>query len=142
MRNIMNEAIQGLLSLHLTKGVQPSDLSDNLFDTEYTDLNLKKKNGLLILDLSYMEETDESPQKVSMRYTYNSDRYLLLIEQKIGSGKLHTQWCRNTAITTALRNTASALADAGVSPESIGTILKTLPDDLKESISVQLRSVA
>lgn len=45
MRNIMNEAIQGLLSLHLTKGVQPSDLSDNLFDAEYTDLNIKKKMG-------------------------------------------------------------------------------------------------
>lgn len=142
MRNIMDEAIQGLLNLHLTKGVQPSDLSDNLFDQEYTDFNIKKKNDALTLDLSYMEETDYHPQKVSMRYTYNLDRYLVLIEQKIGTGKFTTQWCRSSAVTVAVRNTTNALADAGMSPMDIREILQTLPNDLKESVAVRLRSVA
>jgi len=142
MKNIMDEAIQGLLNLHLTKGVQPSDLSNNLFDQEYVDFNIKKKNGALILDLSYMEETDELPQKISMRYTYNSDRYLVLIEQKIGTRKFNVQWCRISAVAIATRNVTDVLASAGISPTVIGAILETLPNDLKESIVVRLRSVA
>ncbi|MBY8946314.1 hypothetical protein J1G35_10595 [Pseudomonas sp. SH10-3B] len=142
MKNIMDEAIQGLLNLHLTKGVQPSDLSNNLFDQEYVDFNIKKKNGALILDLSYMEETDELPQKISMRYTYNSDRYLVLIEQKIGTKKFNVQWCRLSAVAIAIRNVTDILAGAGISPAVIGSILETLPNDLKESIVVRLRSVA
>lgn len=138
----IDKAIQNLLDLHLTRGVQPSELADNLFDSEYTEFGLSKKNSCLILDLAYVEEIEGGSQKISMRYTYNAERYLNRIEQKIGSGKFSTQWCRDTEVTKAVMLVKDCLFQQGLSSASVSKILATLPSDLVVSISERLKLVA
>ena len=142
----LDKAVQGLLDLHLTRGVQPSDLADNLFDVEYTDYSLKKRGAVLILDLSYEESLEESLEdfshKVCMRYTYSMERYLVKIEQRIGSGKFSVQWCRSTAIAKAVADVTLCLSKAGLSSMAISKVLGTLPQDLVNSIGERLKLVA
>lgn len=138
----MDKAIQNLLNLHLARGVQPSELVDNLFDSEYIDFSLKKKNSSLVLELSYVEELEECSQKIFMRYTYSAEKYLNRIEQKISSGKFSTQWCRNEEVTKAIAAIKNCLYQQGLSPESVNKILSTLPSDLVASVGDRLKLVA
>ncbi|WP_223466863.1 hypothetical protein [Pseudomonas sp. GL-RE-26] len=138
----LDKAVQGLLDLHLTRGVQPSDLADNLFDVEYTDYSLKKRGSILILDLSYQEELEDSFQKICMRYTYSAERYLVKIEQRVGLSKFSVQWCRSIAIASAVADVTQCLSSAGLSGKAISKVLDTLPQDLIDSIGERLKLVA
>jgi hypothetical protein len=138
----LDKAVQGLLDLHLTRGVQPSDLADNLFDVEYTDYSLKKRGAVLILELSYQEDFEELSQKICMRYTYSMERYLVRIEQRIGASKFSIQWCRSAAIAKAVADVTQCLSIAGLSAKAISKVLDTLPQDLIFSIGHRLKLVA
>ena len=138
----LDKAVQGLLDLHLTRGVQPSELADNLFDVEYTDYSLKKRGLTLILELSYQEELEDFSQNICMRYTYDMERYLVRIEQRVGSSKFSVQWCRSTAIAKAVADVTRYLTSAGLSAKAISAVLDTLPKDLISSIGERLKLVA
>jgi hypothetical protein len=138
----LDKAVQGLLDLHLTRGVQPSDLADNLFDVEYTDYSLKKRGAVLILDLSYEESLEDFSHKICMRYTYSMERYLVKIEQRVGSGRFSVQWCRSAAIAKAVTDVTLCLSKAGLSSMAISKVLGTLPQDLVNSIGDRLKLVA
>jgi hypothetical protein len=138
----LDKAVQGLLDLHLTRGVQPSDLADNLFDVEYTEYSLKKRGAVLILDLSYEESLEDCSQKICMRYTYSMERYLVRVEQRIGSSKFSVQWCRSAAIAKAVADVTLCLSSAGLSSNAISKVLDTLPQDLISSIGERLKLVA
>jgi len=138
----LDKAVQGLLDLHLTRGVQPSDLADNLFDVEYTDYSLKKRGAILILDLSYIEDFEGFSQKICMRYTYSMERYLVRIEQRVGSSKFSVQWCRSAAITKAVADVTQCLSNAGLSAKEVSKVLNTMPQDLINSIGERLKLVA
>ncbi len=143
MNQSVNMAINALLALHLTKGVQPGELVDNVFEKEYINFSTKKNTDLtVILTFSYTEQGEESVQNVNCRYTYGPDKALLLIEQKIAAGRYLVQWCRDEAIAAAVDNVVAAFAKSGYSPTQIAASLTTLPDGLIPRVRAVLKAVA
>lgn len=138
----VNTSINRLLSLYLTKGVQPSDLVENLYDSEYTDFSIHKKNKSLILELAYLENTEEGSQKIIMKYEYDSERYLLAVKQKINSQRLSIQWCRSRALKMAISDFRTAVIRAGLSTQEADKILLTLPSQLMSQVKAELKLVA
>jgi hypothetical protein len=143
MRQSVNIAINSLLALYSTKGVQPGELTDNIFDEEYQNFSIKKNvDTTITLTLNYIEQGEELAQNVYCRYTYDRNKMLLLIEQKLGASKYSIQWCRNAALTAAVDNVVLALAGSGYSPVRIAASLATLPLDLMPRVRTALKSVA
>lgn len=142
MNQNVNDAIQALLDLHLTKGVQPSDLADNIFDNEYSNFFIEKKGKQLLLTCSFVEDMGNATQTVTMRYAYDQNRYLTRIDQKIGSKRFSTQWCRETKLKAALEQLSRALKSAGLSQRQISKVLSTLPPDIKSAFQSKLKLVA
>lgn len=138
----VNTSINRLLSLYLTKGVQPSDLVENLYDSEYTDFSINKKNKSLLLELAYIESTEEGSQKITMKYEYDSERYLLVIKQKINSQRFSTQWCRSRALKMAISDFRTAVTRVGLSTKEAEKILLTLPSQLMSQVKAELKLVA
>ncbi|GFZ63699.1 hypothetical protein PSE10B_02210 [Pseudomonas amygdali pv. eriobotryae] len=143
MKRCVDAAVNALVAIYLTKGVQPGELTDNIFDAEYKSFSIAKKaNGVVTLTLSYDEQGEESLQTVTCQYTYDENRTLLLIQQKIGSGRQSTLWCRSEAIAAAVDNLAIALAASGYSKARISALMLSMPLDLSPQIQASLKLVA
>ncbi|MDH0745258.1 hypothetical protein N5D61_02730 [Pseudomonas sp. GD03842] len=143
MKEGVNIAVNALMALYVTKGVQPSELIDNIFDDEYRTVSSKRNSDQTVtFTLSYIDQGAESIQTVESRYTYDADRILLLVEQKVGAGRYSTQWSRKEATARAIENLATALFEAGYSPERISSSLATLPVDLHHRVRTALKAVA
>ncbi|EJM13451.1 hypothetical protein PMI22_05003 [Pseudomonas sp. GM21] len=96
----------------------------------------------MTLELSYQEELESFSQKVCMRYTYSMERYLIRVEQRVGSSKFSVQWCRDAAIAKAIADVTRCLSNAGLTAKAISEVLDTLPQDLISSIGERLKLVA
>lgn len=71
---------------------------------------------------------DELPFKVTMRYTYESSRYLVLIEQKVAARRYTTQWGRGVSVRQRVEK-LEALLVAKHLREKVADILSTIPDN-------------
>ena len=143
MKECVDIATNALVALYLTKGVQPGELTDNIFDDEYRTFSIVKNTDQTVtLTLSYIEQGEDAVQTVNCRYTYDTNKTLILIEQKLGSGRRSTQWCRHDAIATAVDNLAIALLTSGYTETRIATLMSTLPLDLSPRVRAALKAVA
>lgn len=121
--------VDELTTLHVTLGVQPSELIDNLFEDDYVDSLARKFSQGLIFELTFLEtDDDESSSKVTMRYTYDRSRHLVLVEQKVAAKKFIIQWDRTHAVLERLEKLEVLLVD-GLPQESVARILSTMPQD-------------
>lgn len=121
--------VDELSTLHVTRGVQPSELIDNLFEEDYVESSARKTSQGLVFELTFQEADDEgSSSKVSMRYTYNDNRHLVLIEQKVGAKRFCTQWDRACAVQERLDKLEALLVDR-LPQAMVAAILSTLPHD-------------
>lgn len=118
-----------LLATYLSKGVQPSDIADTMFEEHYIDLDIKKTSTSLVMTYSF-EEPDDSDQstRISMKYTYNKSMYLQEISQKIGKGRYKVQWNRSND----LRVTANELVLAVSGDDQLDKVVQSLPSDVKD----------
>ncbi|MDT3721527.1 hypothetical protein [Pseudomonas oryzihabitans] len=134
--------IEELTTLHVVKGVQPSELVDSIFEENYLESSFQKTTKGYVFKLSFTEKEDLSDQYqvIEMRYTYNKDRHLVLIQQKIGSKRLVTQWDRQVAIEERVSKLKTLLLESK-SHQSVAKILATLPCEFSE-IKTQLKLVA
>ncbi|WP_052893273.1 hypothetical protein [Pseudomonas lundensis] len=143
MKESVDIAINALVALYLTKGVQPGELTDNIFEDEYKAFSIKKNTDQTVtLNLSYIEQGEESIQTVDCRYTYDENKTLMLIEQKLGSGRRSIQWSRHDAIILAVDNLAQALSASGYTEQRIAALMLTLPLDLSPRVRAALKAVA
>ncbi|RQB69389.1 hypothetical protein IPC436_16200 [Pseudomonas aeruginosa] len=131
--------VDELTTLHITKGVQPSDLADNIYDDIYLDSQSRRESGKIVFEISFLEAEDHTPpSKITMRYTYNLERYLMRIEQKISSRKFSIQWDRSHCIGEKL-DQLDALLALELPREKVSKIISTLPNDfLKRSPRLKL----
>jgi hypothetical protein len=121
--------VDELTALHTSRGVQPSDLIDNVFEDAYVESATRKTLGGTVFEISFLEnDEDERPVKVMMRYTYDVNRYLVLIEQKVGAKRYITQWDRGVSVRQRVENLEAMLV-AKLPREKIADILSTIPDD-------------
>ncbi|HCL3347902.1 MULTISPECIES: hypothetical protein [Pseudomonas] len=120
--------VDELTTLHISRGVQPSDLIDNLFEDTYVESASRKTSNGVIFEITFLE-TDENdcPVKVAMRYTYDSSRNLVLIEQKVAK-KYAIQWDRAASIRQRVERLEAMLATS-LPQEKVTAILSTIPDD-------------
>lgn len=143
MKSCVKIAIEALIALYLTKGVQPGELTENIFEDEYKDFSIVKNSDQTVtLNLSYIEHGDDAIQTVNCRYTYDTDKTLILIEQKLGSGRRSIIWCRQEAIAAAINNLAAALSISGYTESRITALISTLPVGLSPRVRVALKAVA
>ncbi|MCD6678676.1 hypothetical protein FLL77_00630 [Vibrio cholerae] len=117
-----------LIATYLSQGIRPSDIADTIFEDNYLDLNISKKNKQLIMTFTF-EEFDDVDQQIlnSMRYTYDEQQLLVRVEQKIGRGRYTVQWDRHEDLTNILKELLS-LVPAGASRERV---ISTLPQYLR-----------
>lgn len=121
--------VDELSTLHVTRGVQPSDLIDNLFEDDYVESSARKTSHGLIFDLTFLEaDEDGSSIKVSMRYTYDSSRHLVLVEQKVAAKRFIIQWDRIQAVQERLGKLEVLLAEQ-LPRENVASIITTIPQD-------------
>lgn len=133
--------VDELSTLHVTRGVQPSELIDNLFDEDYVESSARKTPQGLVFELTFQEADDDgSPSKVTMRYTYDLSRHLVLVEQKVAAKRFAIQWDRTRAVQERLAKLEALLSNR-LPQESVAAILSTMPQDYL-AIAPRLRLVA
>lgn len=133
--------VDELSTLHVTRGVQPSELIDNLFEDDYVESSARKTSQGLVFELTFLEADDDgSSSKVTMRYTYDLSRHLVLVEQKVAAKRFTIQWDRTRAVRERL-DKLEALLSNRVPQESVAAILSTMPQDYL-AIAPRLQLVA
>ncbi|MDI3390981.1 hypothetical protein QLG10_00885 [Pseudomonas sp. V98_8] len=121
--------VDELSTLHVTRGVQPSELIDNLFEDDYIESSARKTSQGLVFELTFQEVDDDgSPNRVTMRYTYDLSRHLVLVEQKVAAKRFSIQWDRARAVQERLGKLDALLAER-LPQERVAAILSTMPQD-------------
>ncbi|EMI4892681.1 hypothetical protein SBH57_002070 [Pseudomonas aeruginosa] len=137
----IKKLVDELTTLHVTSGVQPSELVDNLFEDDYVESSARKTSDGLVFELTFLElDEEESPSKVTMRYTYDRNRHLVLIEQKVAAKRFSIQWDRARAVQERLGKLETLLS-AELPQAKIAQILSTIPQDYL-ALTPRLRLVA
>jgi len=121
--------VDELSTLHVTRGVQPGELIDNLFEDDYVESSARKTSQGLVFELTFQEADDDgASNKVTMRYTYDLSRHLVLVEQKVAAKRFSIQWDRARAVQERLGKLEALLAEH-LPQEKITAILSTMPQD-------------
>ncbi|MCO7556854.1 hypothetical protein [Metapseudomonas otitidis] len=133
--------VDELSTLHVSRGVQPSELIDNLFENDYVGSSARKTSQGLVFELTFSElDEDGSLSNVTMRYTYDRSRFLVLVEQKVATKRFSIQWDRSYAILERLRKLEAQLTSL-LPREKVAAILSTIPQDYL-ALAPQLRLAA
>ncbi|ERK99221.1 hypothetical protein O999_01130 [Pseudomonas putida LF54] len=121
--------VDELTILHVTRGVQPSDLIDNLFEDDYIESSARKTSDGLVFEITYQEaDEDGAVGKVTMRYTYDRSRHLVLVEQKLTAKRFSVQWDRTQAVQERIAKLESMLMSK-LPHDKVAKILATIPQD-------------
>lgn len=124
---LLNDLIDNVISLNITKGVQPSELTEAIFDDSYISINMKKDSlSNLCLELSFMDDEENKNIHV-MRYKYDPNGVLFRIEQKINKGKYSVQWDREEILLTLYSEIKNELLNNNFSNKAIEDIMSELP---------------
>lgn len=123
---LIDNKIESIINLTITKGVQPEELAENIWNKNYISLNLYKENNFIVCSLKFLDEGIE----VNMKYIYNSDKYLIRIEE-IVNGNLSILWDKDIKLQILIDDLNELLFNK-YSKEKVEEILNTLPDKLKK----------
>lgn len=121
--------VDELTTLHITRGVQPGDLADNVFEDSYvTSSSCKTPTGAQF-EMTFQEvDEDHQVSQVTMRYTYDQSRYLLLVEQRVSGKRFVVQWDRAVCIKEKV-DQLEVLLNTELPKERVKSILATIPAD-------------
>lgn len=140
-QEIIKTLVDELTTLHVTQGVQPSDLVDNIFETSYVESSSRKTSDGAVFEITFQEvDEDNCPSKVTMRYTYDCARYLMLVEQKVSSKRFCVQWDRASCVREKLEKLEALLIEK-LPKSQVDAIVATIPNDFLQ-LSQKLRLVA
>jgi len=121
--------VDELSTLHVTRGVQPSELIDNIFEGDYVESSARRTSQGLVFELTFQDTDDDGAlSKITMRYTYDLSRHLVLVEQKVAAKRFSIQWDRARAVQERLSKLEALLAER-LPQEKIAAILSTMPQD-------------
>jgi len=134
--------IDQLIAIHLNKGVQPSDISGNIFEDNYRTVEIMRCSGSVKMTVSFCEFEDSADQSiVHMRYTYSPDKTLMQIEQKVGRKPFKIQWDRRQSIKDLICKIAQELKQIN-DPTEVDTAMRTIPNEFVVDIGEKLKLVA
>lgn len=130
----IKELLDKVVTLHLTKGVQPSEIADAIFEKNYTDIGLSKSDELAVMTVSFIEDDDFHPILHTMKYTYTLDQCLIKIEQKIGTGNFKIQWDRFDNFDNLIKDLSLELSKLN-HMICVNSFIKSLPDNLHPKVN-------
>lgn len=133
--------VDKLLSTALTKGVQPSDLADALFEKSYREMKISKLNGSINLEISFSDETEEGESLCVMRYIYRTDNTLVRVEQKVNKGKFRVQWDRSMDIEATIAQIKKQLIKYN-DYKAVNQWFAELPETVTAELHPKLKLVA
>ncbi|WP_283709531.1 hypothetical protein [Pseudoalteromonas prydzensis] len=139
----ISQLIDKLASFYLYKGIQPSEIADAIFEKQYSGVKLDRTENEIILIASFTEfdESNQTEYKHQVKYVYTNNRYLQVIEQKIGNKGFKVQWSRQEEIDKLL-NEFSCLVQPVLPKVQLETIISTLPSELIPQVRIKLKLVA
>lgn len=146
MKNLeLKNLIDKLTALYFTKGVQPSELADAIFEDPYTEIKLfKNEHGIQLL-VTFKEKCELSEKQFFhiMKYTYDNKGFLISIEEAVNSNDFKVNWDRSTSIDQLITDITNNLLQAGYSDQKLEQVLLTLPaHDFQIKISEKLLKLA
>jgi hypothetical protein len=132
-----------LASLYLSKGIQPSEIADAIFEKQYSCIKLDRTENETILIASFTEsdECTQTEYKHQVKYVYSNNKYLQAIEQKIGNKGFKVQWSRQEEIDRLLNDFVS-LVQTILSEKQLEAVLSTLPNEFIPQVQTRLKLVA
>lgn len=136
----ITKLLNKLVAIHITKGVQPSDLADAIFEKDYSTIEVKRKSeGIQVIVTFCDSDFDDITNK--MKYIYDKSKYLQSIEQKVGSSRYKKQWNRSDNINKLIRQLKPLLKNNS-SLKNIEDFFQDIPKKEKLSIFSKLQLVA
>lgn len=130
-----------LVEIKMSKGVQPSDLAQAIFDKEYTETKVVKSASDVVLSLKYIDKTEDSTQEINMRYHYSLDGYLQEIYESIAQRPMALQWSRTERYKELTNSIVFQLTTEG-EIETVSSFIKSLPEDIRSIILDEKSNVA
>jgi len=129
----IKHTLDKLVSLHLMKGLQPSEIADAIFEKEYSDIKMDKASNNIQLIASFIEDMDGEVTHHKMRYIYDQQKKLQLVEQKLGKAPYKVQWDRENEISKLLSTLSSQLKTLN-NNDSVEVLMAGIPEELVSKI--------
>lgn len=140
IKDVVKYKLDRLISILLTNGVQPSDIADNIFLKDYTQISYRKCDDKIIGEITIKEIEGAKESSFLLRYVYSKDKQIERIEEE-KQGNIIIQWDRNEIITNLINDIVDLLK-SHYTKAQMNKFLKTLPNELQEKIIDRLYKVA
>ncbi len=137
IKEVIDYKIGLLLDLLLTDGVSPSDLANNIFLEEYSEIVFHKDKEMVIAELIFIEN---GTKEVKMVYSYDGHMKVQRIEEYINSNK-KLLWDRSMR-EQELINEIIDLMKTSYTVAQIDKFISTLPDFLRTKMKCELIKTA
>ena len=138
--DLVQRKINSLIKLMLTKGIQPSELADNVFLNDYKSIVFNKQNGCVIGELIFEELYGQVQTDVKLRYLYDSKKTVFRIEEEL-FGVITVLWDR-TQKETDLINEIVHLLTESVPSNKVSEFISNLPKELSDKIQLLYGNIA
>jgi hypothetical protein len=137
----VNRLLEDISSTYLTKGVQPSEIADAIYEKAYCSIEMSKKSDSIQMIVSFQDEDEEVSSKIKMRYIYNFEKNLVRIEQKVNGLSYKIQWDRSSALELMISQLETELLQ--INDQSlVSQVLDTLPKEIYRIIKPRFKLVA
>lgn len=130
----IKKLVDELVNLRLNKGVTPTELMENIYNRDYTEIKAKRHLNNLICSVNFYDTElfGEKRVKYQYIYIYDQDYYLQEIQQLKKKNK-ETIWSRETEESNLLESIIRLLKKID-DLEAVGKFIKSLPKDLRDVI--------
>ncbi|KLV23580.1 hypothetical protein [Bacillus altitudinis] len=137
---LIEDKLDDLVKLMLIKGVQPSELADNVFLCDYKSIRFYKKNDLIIGELIFEEINEKgSSVEVLLRYYYNKSNRVILIEEELNN-QIKVLWDREFKEIDLLNQIVFLLRELDV--KYVYKFISSLPLELSDKVKKEYEKTA
>ncbi|HDR1103171.1 hypothetical protein [Pasteurella multocida] len=131
-----------IVSLNIAKGIQPSELSESFFDDEYSSIIIEKSHNYVYAIVSFTDTDEQNNTSQHLfRYTYNKEKQLLQIEEKLNNKAYKTVWNRSKTLESLYVELSDKLLELNPK-QKVNDLLKQIPQPEIYRIFQKLRLVA
>lgn len=130
---ILNKKFKKLVWLYLTNGLTPSDFADNIFIGDYKEISIKKKDNYIVMEMFFVSDYDGEEIKTKLKYYYDSNKKLLMIEEKNDDQNFKQIWNREDREEELSREIAQIINEE-IDPKARNYFVNSLPIELKERL--------
>ncbi|OPC91220.1 hypothetical protein BTV55_11615 [Pasteurella multocida subsp. multocida] len=140
--NEINILMDKIVSLNIAKGIQPSELSESFFDDEYSSIIIEKSHNYVYAIVSFTDTDEQNNTSQHLfRYTYNKEKQLLQIEEKLNNKAYKTVWNRSKVLESLYVELSDKLVELNPK-QKVNDLLKQIPQPEIYRIFQTLRLVA